>query len=579
MPESSRCLTGGGQYSIVFNGEIYNFIELREELRAKGYVFRTHSDTEVVLASYDCWGEECLNRFNGMWALAIWEHKKRRLFLARDRFGKKPLFYAFLKNAQGEDLFVFASEMKAIYPYLREIKPSQYFEVMSDVRHIFSYNQQADHTLIESIYRFPYSHYAYYEPHKSPRCLAYKRYYCILDHLITPPTHYAQAVEMFRALFLDSVSLRMRSDVSIGTALSGGVDSSSTICAMAYIAKQGFKTESKDWQHAFIACFKDTPQEESHYARQVVEHIGIKASFLEINPLQHCDKLEYYFYMLEDLYGRIPLAQISTYQSIKHNGVSVTLDGHGADELLCGYGHLTYALLDCWYNPLQVYDVLNTTNQTLAHPLSTPMILKNGTSFLAKSFVKKLIGRHIGLHSQDSSHPNFHTMDFFTQQLYVIFYETLLPVILRDYDRYSMMNSLEIRMPFMDHRIVEFLFSLPFSYKNGHGYTKRIVRDSMSEIVPKGVIWRKHKIGFNAPMIDWMRRDRAHNGLREYFLDLVHSQDFLHSQFVKNPRHIQEAMAKICSGEDSSYQHAEELWCAINPYIWSRSLRFMTTFK
>ena len=180
--------------------------------------------------------------------------------------------------------------------------------------------------------------------------------------------------------------------------------------------------------------------------------------------------------------------------------------------------------------------------------------------------------------SKDSSHPNFYKMDFFTQQLYVIFYETLLPVILRDYDRYSMMNGLEIRMPFMDHRVVEFLFSLPFSYKNGHGYTKRIVRDSMSEIVPKSVIWRKHKIGFNAPMIAWMQRDRAHNGLKEYFLDLAHSQDFLQSPFVKNPQHIQDAIIKICSMEQSSPHLAEEIWCALNPYIWSKSLKYALRF-
>ena len=569
---------GGGQYTIVFNGEIYNFIELREELKTKGYIFHTHSDTEVVLASYDCWGEQCLNRFNGMWALAIWDHTKKRLFLSRDRFGKKPLFYAFIKDRQGCDMFVFASEMKAIYPYLDSLKPSQYFDVMSDVRHIFDYNQCQDHTLIEGIFRFPYSHYAYYDPRQSHKILEYKRYYCILDHLITPPSRYEDAVERFRELFLESVSLRMRSDVSIGTALSGGVDSSSTICAMAYLAKQGLKAESSDWQHAFVACFKDTPQEESHYAREVVDYIGVKASFLEINPLDNWDKLEYYFYILEDLYGRIPLAQISTYQAIKANGVSVTLDGHGADELLCGYGHLIYALWDCWYHPSKAYDLLNTSNQTLANPLPLARVLKHGISFLIKSCIKKMIAKPFGLVSQDTSHPNFSKMDFFTQQLYVIFYETLLPVILRDYDRYSMMSSLEIRMPFMDHRLVEFMFSLPFDYKNGSGFTKRIVRDSMSGIVPKGVIWRKNKIGFNAPMIQWMQRDRAHNGLREYFLDLAHSQDFLQSPFVKNPQYIQEAIMKICSGKDNSFYRAQEVWCALNPYIWNKSLKYALRF-
>lgn len=577
QPMSYAC--GGGAYTIVFNGEIYNFLELREELKLKGYEFRTQSDTEVILASYDCWGEQCLSKFNGMWALAIWDHRKKHLFLARDRFGKKPLFYAFIQDSQGRDLLIFASEMKAIYPYLKEIKPSQYFDNMSDVRYIFSYDQQKDHTLVEGIYRFPYSHYAYYAPYKSQQRLEYKRYYCILDYLVDSPRCYNEAVEIFRELFLDSVRLRMRSDVAIGTALSGGVDSSSTICAMAYLAKQGLKMETKDWQHAFVACFKDTPQEESHYAKDVVDYIGVGATFLDINPLDNWDKLEYYFYCLEDLYGRIPLAQISTYQAIKKHGVSVTLDGHGCDELVCGYGHLIYALWDCKFNPLKIYDLLNTTNQTLAHPLSRTKIVRNGASFILKSLIKKIIGKEIGLASKDFSHPNFQRMDFFTQQLYVIFYETLLPVILRDYDRYSMINSLEIRMPFMDHRLVEFLFSLPFDYKNGHGYTKRIVRDSMDQLVPRSVIRRKHKIGFNSPMVQWMQRDRAHNGLREYFLDLAHSQDFLQSCFVKNPQYIQEAITRICNGQENSFHLAEEIWCAINPYLWHKSLRYAIKFN
>ncbi|WP_115574101.1 MULTISPECIES: asparagine synthetase B [unclassified Helicobacter] len=134
VPES----VGGGRYSIVFNGEVYNFIELRKELEKLGHRFRTHSDTEVVVASFSQWGEKCLNRFNGMWALGIWDHKRKRLFLARDRFGKKPLFYAFVKNEYGVQ-FVFASEMKAIYPYLKELKPAKDFVGMVSIYNIFAY--------------------------------------------------------------------------------------------------------------------------------------------------------------------------------------------------------------------------------------------------------------------------------------------------------------------------------------------------------------------------------------------------------------------------------------------------------
>ena len=229
----------------------------------------------MVVASFSQWGEKCLN-LNGMWALGIWDHKRKRLFLSRDRFGKKPLFYAFVKNEYGMQ-FIFASEMKAIYPYLKELKPSKDFAYMTNIHNIFSY-ENGGGALISGIKRFPHSHFAYYDfsKHTSSDAptLQFIRYYNILDHLVSAPKH-NDAIEYFKELFLDAVHLRMRSDVPIGTALSGGLDSSSTICAMAHIAKQTPDKYTNDWQHAFVACFKDTPLNESKYARAVVDYIGI----------------------------------------------------------------------------------------------------------------------------------------------------------------------------------------------------------------------------------------------------------------------------------------------------------------
>ena len=195
-------------YSIVFNGEIYNYIELKEQLKAKGYIFHTQSDTEVALASFIEWGESCLNRFNGMWALAIYDHKKQRLFLSRDRFGKKPLFYAFITTSKGEKQLIFASEMKAIYPYLAQISPSRTFSAMSARANIFSYPQTHD-TLVDGIYRFPYSHYAFIN--LGDGSLTPTRYYNILDHLRPAPSTYELAKQEFFTLFCDAVRVRMRS--------------------------------------------------------------------------------------------------------------------------------------------------------------------------------------------------------------------------------------------------------------------------------------------------------------------------------------------------------------------------------
>ena len=562
---------GGGQYSIVFNGEIYNYIEIRQELKAKGYVFHTDSDTEVVLASFAEWGEKCLHKFNGMWAFAIWNHTKQQLFLARDRFGKKPLFYSFVKDDNGGEKLVFASEMKAIYPFLQEVKPSKKFHTLSNIVHIFDYEHTSD-TLIDGIYRFPYAHYAFYslgDMHIKPI-----RYYTILDYLITPIPSYQESVEKFRALFLDSVKLRMRSDVSIGTALSGGLDSSTTICAMAYLGKNDVR---KDWQHAVVACFKDTPLDESGYAKKVVDHIGIKGIFVEIEPIKHWDKIYEYFYLFEDLYITSPVPMIAAYGAIKQKGMSVTLDGHGADELFSGYGHLIEALWDSKFNPAMAFDVLTTLNQTRMPTSSAFALGKEAFMYYVKKTIKHLIKYKMPI-SQDSNHPNFQGLDYFSQQLYLIFSETILPTLLRNYDRYSMINSVEIRMPFMDHRLVEFVFSLPFSYKLGKGYTKKLIRDALCPFMPPEVVWRKSKIGFNSPIIQWIQRNKAQGGLREWFLDTTHSKDFVECPLIENAVEIQNTVAHIIQSQKDTFNVGEHLWCKINPYLWYKSLDHAVSF-
>ena len=208
------------RYTLIFNGEIYNFIEIRAELIKKGHVFKSCSDAEVVLYAYVEWGVKCVNKFNGMWALAIWDSLKAELFLSRDRFGKKPLFYAVV-----DEKFIFASEMKAIYPFLQSVKPSQDFNWMKN--NIFLY-ESTDKCLVDGIKRFPFGHNGIYKDGK----LKVNRYWNTLDHLVEVPNDYEEQIEQFRSLFLDACKIRMRSDVAIGTALSGGLDSSATISAM-----------------------------------------------------------------------------------------------------------------------------------------------------------------------------------------------------------------------------------------------------------------------------------------------------------------------------------------------------------
>ena len=321
------------RYTITFNGEIFNFLEIKKELLQKGYSFVSESDTEVILAAFNEWKEKCLDKFNGMWAFAIWDKNEQSLFLARDRFGIKPLYYSFNENG-----FVFASEMKAIFPFLKEIKPSSDFEWCQN--NIFRY-EATEKTLIDGIKRFPAGHYAFFKKENSDkRQLQPIRFWETLDNLVKVPKTYEEQVEKFRELFLDACKLRMRSDVRIGTALSGGMDSSAVICGMAAIQnKEKDARVAKDWQNAFVACFQDTPFDESVYAKEVTDYLGINGIFEEINPTKGIDDLDEYLWLFEDLYLTSPIPMIEIYKTIKKNGVTVSIDGHGADELLSSYGN------------------------------------------------------------------------------------------------------------------------------------------------------------------------------------------------------------------------------------------------
>jgi asparagine synthase (glutamine-hydrolysing) len=252
-----------------------------------------------------------------------------------------------------DEKFIFASEMKAIYPFLQLVKPSQDFNWMKN--NIFLY-ESTDKCLVDGIKRFPFGHNGIYKDGK----LKINRYWNTLDHLVEVPNDYEEQIEQFRGLFLDACRIRMRSDVAIGTALSGGLDSSATISAMAYLSKGQIDYGKRDWQHAFVASFPGTPLDESRYAKIVADNIGIEANYVDINPLKYWENLEDYFYKFEELYITSPIPMLMTYAEVKKHGVTVTLDGHGADELFSGYGHLLEALWNNKFSFVNTMDILNT---------------------------------------------------------------------------------------------------------------------------------------------------------------------------------------------------------------------------
>ncbi len=567
-----------GRYTIIFNGEIYNFIEIKNELIQKGYNFRSTSDTEVIIASYIEWQEKCLLKFNGMWAFAIWDSAKKELFISRDRFGKKPFFYSIIGNR-----FIFASEMKAILPYLNRIEYSNRINYMFD--HIFDY-EGTDECVFEGIKRFPAGYWGLYKDGN----LLKSKYWDTLEHLEEVPKTYSKQVERFRELFIDACKIRMRSDVAIGTALSGGLDSSAVISVMSHISKNlGGERISKDWQHAFVATFPGTPLDESYYARKVVDHINIKATFKEINPLNSWDKIEDYLYLMEDPFVTSPIPMIELYKTMRSNGVVVTIDGHGADEMFSGYGHILTALSDCGINifknrnvlmahrdmssikgkqfpkynywlPIYIKKVLEYIFNIIKHPkwpfYRLISILQN-RKFDAFSHVFEKNGKR---------NTNFNNLDTLNKFLYVIFHESILPTLLRNYDRYSMANGVEIRMPFMDHRIVSYCFSLPWTSKVRNGYNKKLIRDAVRIFMPKEIAYRKSKIGFNTPIVDWMK-----NGLKEYFLDEINSIDFKNCALI-NPEEVKANILNVIDNKNVTFADGHYAWSKYVPYLWEKSV-------
>ena len=364
----------------------------------------------------------------------------------------------------------------------------------------------------------------------------------------------------------------MRSDVPIGTALSGGVDSSATISVMAYLGKGGTEARmGRSWQHAFVASFPQTPLDEAKYARMVADHIGIDATFIVINPLDAMSKLDEYFYLFEDLYITSPIPFMLTYMAVKAHGISVTLDGHGADELFGGYfNDYILALRDVGWNVRQAYEIVDAYFAAYPKCTSQFAMLPSRTRYIAEHHARRLARRFVrrspGLVSKDANHHAFKELGHLNRQLYIATHETTLPTLLRNYDRYSMANGVEIRMPFLDHRILSFAFSLPWNSKIHGGYSKAIIRDAMSPFLPHDVVYRRDKVGFNSPIVDWMK-----GPLKGFMLDSIHSRAFKECTVIDADM-VAKAIRHVIDDPHAKFYEGEQAWTMLMPYLWEQAV-------
>lgn len=556
------------RYVIVFNGEIYNFLEIRDELIRKGYAFKSDSDTEVLLNAYIEWGSDCLSRLNGMWSFAIWDRDRRELFISRDRFGVKPLFYTWLDDAHTQ--LAFASEMKVLTPLMKEVKANRYLVTNPLMMTLY---ESTSECVVEGIYRFPAASYAVFNAGSDNPEFKIKRFYHTLMNIHEVPDDYNEQVEQFRELFLDACKIRMRSDVTIGTALSGGLDSSATICAMAHLAKTGSDLRmNKDWQHAYVATFPGTTMDESIYAKQVTDYLSINSTMVEIDPAKAIERLDDYLFNFEEVYLTSPIPMMELYHALREDRTLVTIDGHGADELFGGYTfdfinalddagrnrHDRDMILDAYINSFpDDGSNIALSNRSRRHVLNTFYRRR------MKKKIRELLGRAGAKKEHDEGYENLDTLN---KILYESSHETILPTLLRNYDHYAMASGVEIRMPFMDYRVVEYAFSIGWRSKLHGGYSKSIIRDAMSPFMPESIAYRRTKIGFNTPIVEWMK-----GPMKEYFQDMISSQSFSQSDFIK-PDEVRRKVEQVINDPLATFMQGEQAWSALYPYMWEKSV-------
>lgn len=482
-----------GRYTIVFNGEIFNFLELRTELSAQGYRFRTEGDTEVLLNGYRAWGPAMLPRLNGMWALAIRDNADGSIFFARDRFGIKPLVYA-----QQGNRFAFASEVRALLD-VPWVDKSPAIEVAERLLFDPFGVEGSEHSLHQGIKRLPAGHSAKWLDGR----FHVARWWVTADHLdIEMPAHAADAANRFRDIFFDSTRLRMRSDVAIGSCLSGGFDSTAVVSAMAHIAELdgGHERESKDWRHAFVATFSGQPHDETAEATQAAQHAGVTPHFFDLGKDDGVDLVDTVLDALDDVYISLPTSPWRIYQEVRRHGVRVTLDGHGADEMMGGYRQGGQNIAFALRNLLGDRAGIGSTAAWLSETAKLAALRVDRSYFLSRHPFKAPDRLDIAAY-KDNLPAHYTGLD---KRLYAMFNASILPTILRNFDRLSMAHGVEVRMPFMDWRLATYVMALPDNMKSDGTYSKLIARNALRGIMPESIRSSTRKIGFNSQMPAWM---------------------------------------------------------------------------
>lgn len=483
------------KYWITYNGEIYNYIELKDELIASGYKFKSDTDTEVILAAYDKWGEDCLNRFNGMWSFAIHDLEKNIIFFARDRFGVKPLYYT-----NSEKKFVFGSEIKQLLALQEVVKGNRKILVESLLTNIDGHTEE---TFFEGVFKFPQSHFGVYN--LNDNTFNIKRYYILKANNDINNFSLDEGISELRDLLNDSVKLRLRSDVRVGTCLSGGLDSS----AISAIASSYYHDLTASKFIGVHAKSQDSDSDESFFANIVSNFLGLDLHVVEPNTADFINKIDELVYTQEEPFGSPSMFMgWHVFEKAKALGCKVMLNGQGGDEVLLGYEryYSSYLFSLPIFKAIKQFRAITSNSKLgfkdvfLYYFYFTCVWLRK-FRLKQRSYLKKDIKESFDFSTIKESALSFR--DLKKMQLFEIS-TVQLPHLLRYEDRNSMRHSIETRLPFLDYRVVEFCISLNSHYKINKGWTKYILRKVIDGRLPNDITWRKDKKGFEAPERTWI---------------------------------------------------------------------------
>ena len=514
---------------IVFNGEIYNFKELKRDLEAQGHDFRSMTDTEVLLQAYLCWGEQCLDRLQGMYAFAIWDGRRGRLFCARDRLGIKPFYYA-MPNGY----FIFASEIKALlaFPTL-EATPDDnaVFEFLIHTNCDFG-----ERTMLRNVKALQAGHCLTLDVQSKE--LALRRYWELQPH--SSSSSDAAQVEQLRALLTGTMHKHLISDVRAGSCLSGGIDSSTVVGLVGKIWNEQPEAASAigDKFFTFTSCFEYGELDEREYALMVARHVNATPKLVFPSPEGFWEDFQRLAWHQDMPFFSLAFyAQWAVMRAAKEAGVKVLLDGQGGDEVFGGYAKFRYAYLASLLRSGKIITALREVGATLKQGDRYVLDIRNGHRYLPKSIRRFLrvdsllrdalntdFNRVVSAESTPSTRwwhyiGNGNGSWSAVQRIQIddIVLDTL-PSQLRFEDRSSMAFSIEARVPLLDHKLVECGVALPDHLKVQNGWNKFAIRQAMRGLVPDSVRLRQKKLSFPAPDRFWLSRN-----LRPQVNELINS--------------------------------------------------------